>query len=432
MQMLRKSLVLVGGGGIAQLVSFASLPLLSRLYDPAQFGFFAIVSSICWLGAVFATFQLEHAIVLPKLEKTAHSLVASILVAGFFVSAFIGILFCVASFNVPALRYAEVSPYLLASLSVATIFGIVCTQALRALLVRTGQFRLVAQGAVITAIMTAATAILAACVVGDVLDDVGLIIAQGVGLLTTAVFWISAPGRSRPLGLSRFRFYRLLATLRRYRKFAFLLTASNAVKTTYGRLPTIIVSLVGGPVAAGLYGLVERVISAPSVLLAQAVASAFRHQAGQYAKVRDTRQIMRAYWKVVLISGLFVVPVFSVAAWLAPILFRLVFGEEWEKAGSYAAILLVGEAFVFVLAMVEDTSILMGKNKYRLLWHVGQLLSVGSVLMLAHWGKMPDIEGALWSLVSIRIAFSLLDLVFFYQVMLRYRSDQKEPGVNSE
>lgn len=421
-EMLRKVMVLVSGSSIAQLISFLSLPLLSRLYEPAQFGFFAIISSLCWFSAVFATFQLEHAIILPKLERTANCLVKLILIVGFLVAVCVSVFFCVVTFVVPSLQHGGVSPYVLAPLIFINIFGVVVTQALRALLVRAGQFRLVAHGAVVTAGVTALTAVLTAWLAGNILIEVGLVIAQGAGLLAAAFFWSAVLGRRWSLRLARMDIVRLVATFRRYRNFGMLLTASNAVKTCYGRMPTIIVSLVGGSVAAGLYGLVERVISAPTVLLAQAVGSVFRHKAGQFAKMQDTPQIILAYWKVVLAASLFVIPVFAVAGVFAPLLFKLVFGKEWEEAGTYASILLVGEAFVFVLAVVEDASILMGKNKYRLVWHLGQLVAISLILLLAYMGRMPGIEETLWALVIVRVLFSLTDLAFFYHIMLRYRN----------
>jgi O-antigen/teichoic acid export membrane protein len=415
--MFSKSLIVISGVGVSQLITLATLPLISRLYDPIVFGFFAIASSVCWLAAVVATMQLEHAIILPKSERKANSLAAAILGIGFIICIFCGFLFLSILYVIPEVLYLNIDKYILTISMMVTIFGIVCTQALRSLLVRRGKFHFIAQGAVLTAVSTTITAILLAVAENFVSSQIGLIWAQAAGLMITSAYWIIVVKKTNALKFNDFKLRRMFATIRIYWKFSITLTSSNVVKTTYGRLPAFIMSMVGGPAAAGLYGLVERVISAPTILLAQAVAGVFKHQAGRYLQIEDTKMIIRAYSSVVVVSALFAVPLFASAVWLSPIMFKIVFGEAWEMAGYYASILLVGEAFVFVLTTVEDTSILVGKNIYRLFWHLGQLLSVGVILLLTYLGKIQGIETILWAFVFIRVMFCLVDLLYFYQIL---------------
>jgi len=64
-------LTLITGSSIAQLVSFAVSPLLTRLYAPEDFGVFQIFSSISGIAGVIATGRLEMAIMLPKERQNA-------------------------------------------------------------------------------------------------------------------------------------------------------------------------------------------------------------------------------------------------------------------------------------------------------------------------------------------------------------------------
>jgi len=65
---------LFGGGTIAQLINFAAIAVISRLYSDSEIGSFAIfVATVNILGSTF-TGKYEQAIMLPKKEKEARNL----------------------------------------------------------------------------------------------------------------------------------------------------------------------------------------------------------------------------------------------------------------------------------------------------------------------------------------------------------------------
>ena len=419
--LVKKAVVLAGGTGIAQLISIAALPILVRIYSPREFGIFALFSAVSWMAAVVATWQLEHRVILQGADRRAALLVQLICTWGIAVAAalsavFIGLL----------LSHALVLPSGLSTTSLAfllflTVSGISLTQAMRAWLIRLGAFSWIARGTVVASVVTATVAILPAFIFGPEYQRYGLLMAQASGLLVTALVWLKLGRPPVPGGFFRVRWKRIGAIARAEWYVGLVLTLSNAAKTGYGRMPTPVITSVGGAVAAGYFGLVERVIAAPSSLLAQSVCAAFRNQIGEFAARREHGAIVRLYWRIVMVAFGIACPAYLLGALLAPEVFSLIFGADWRTAGEYASILLFGEIFVFVLATVEDAAVLLDLNRYRLFWHVGQLTMIACLWGAVFAGWITRIHEVLWILVGIRIVFALIDFSVIAAITVRVR-----------
>jgi len=67
-------LKLVTGTTIAQIITIVASPILTRLYGPEAFGFFALFTSITSIIGVIACIRYELAIMLPKSDEEAANL----------------------------------------------------------------------------------------------------------------------------------------------------------------------------------------------------------------------------------------------------------------------------------------------------------------------------------------------------------------------
>ncbi|MDN5539770.1 MAG: oligosaccharide flippase family protein, partial [Comamonas sp.] len=81
----RSVLTLLTGTAFAQAIPLIISPVLTRLYSPDEFGAYALYTAIVSVLVVVATGQYENAVLLPKKELHAFSLVAlaGMLTAGF-------------------------------------------------------------------------------------------------------------------------------------------------------------------------------------------------------------------------------------------------------------------------------------------------------------------------------------------------------------
>jgi len=79
-------LKLVTGTTVAQVIAALASPLLTRLYGPEAFGFFAIFTSITSIIGVIACMRYELAIMLPKTDEEAANLLGLCLLCAAVVS----------------------------------------------------------------------------------------------------------------------------------------------------------------------------------------------------------------------------------------------------------------------------------------------------------------------------------------------------------
>lgn len=67
----RNVLTLMSGTALSQIIAILVLPILSRIYNPNDFGKLAIVMAISNIAGVVLALRYEMAIMLPKQNKTA-------------------------------------------------------------------------------------------------------------------------------------------------------------------------------------------------------------------------------------------------------------------------------------------------------------------------------------------------------------------------
>ena len=72
----RGALAIFGGTAGGQALALVSVPVLTRLYSPANFGGFNVLSSLVAIVGTVAALRFELAVPLPEREQDAHGLVA--------------------------------------------------------------------------------------------------------------------------------------------------------------------------------------------------------------------------------------------------------------------------------------------------------------------------------------------------------------------
>src|SRR5690554_2501445 len=80
-------LKLVTGTTLAQIIVVLTSPLLTRLYGPEAFGFYALFASITGILGVIACMRYELAIMLPKTDEEAANLLGLSLLSVTVISA---------------------------------------------------------------------------------------------------------------------------------------------------------------------------------------------------------------------------------------------------------------------------------------------------------------------------------------------------------
>lgn len=384
---LRNISILTGGTVFAQALMVAALPVLTRLYSPEDFSLLAVYVAIIGIVTVVSCLRYNIAIPLPERDADGMALLAVALLATFGISLLCAVPVILApQATARLIGQPGLQPYLWmvpVGVLIASVYN-----ALQYWASRKKRFALVTQTR-----MTRA--------VGGVGTQLGL------GALTPSPFGLILGhmiyGGLGIVGLLRnlLRNDRsLLASIDRrniqdqahiYRRYP-LYSVPEALFNTAGvQLPLIIIAaMVAGPEAGFLF-LAMRVMGLPLGLIGSSVAQVFLAEAP--AKLSDgtlaafTRQTMWTLFK----TG---APVMLAVGAISPLVFPLVFGSDWARAGWLVAWMTPWFVMQFVASPVSMVIHVMGRQGLAMtLQAVGLVLRVGAVLIASAFAfpKMSEI-----------------------------------------
>jgi O-antigen/teichoic acid export membrane protein len=311
----------VGQGALA-----LASPLLTRLYRPEAFGLLGLLTAFVGVAAVAVTWRLEMAIPVARTGRAADRLLAASLLV-ILPSSLIATCCLIALQLGGWLGYGNL-PLPAAVLAYIALVVTGAFTALRFWAVRENRFKdigtaLAAQGlarALIPGIAWFLDAGWTGLAIGDIVGRM-----LGIFRLGRA-----AARRLRAAILGGRR--RLLAEVRRNRRYALILLPSSLADAIAGSIPLPVIATLFGVRAAGEYALIMRVASAPGALVAAAVADVFHARVTAWLR-DEPRAAEAAFLRLASRLALISVGLYVPAALLAPRVFGLIFGDAWRGAG---------------------------------------------------------------------------------------------------
>lgn len=357
---------ILAGSAAGQGLVLLSYPLLSRLYDPAEFGLLVIFTAVVSMIGVLSTASLEPAVLIPKTDAEAAAVAfaslvsvgltaAATAVAGWFLGpAVAGLL------GVPALA----GYWWLVALSVLVLgtYLVLSDWMIRGRTYGALSRRNLFQG------------------IGQVATQVGLGLAgvRPLGLLLglAAGRLLGCGGLASSGGLVRQRRPRLremAAAVRRYRRFPLVASWSKLLNTAGLQVPFLVIAAAYGDARAGLLGLAVRVVGGPVGVIGQAVYQVFTGEAS--ARYRGPAGDLAGFVRrsVLRLLAIGIGPAILLVAF-SPAVFGLVFGPEWVESGRWAQLLAVAYLAEFAVTPVSQTLFILERQGRQLVWDATRLL----------------------------------------------------------
>jgi O-antigen/teichoic acid export membrane protein len=365
--------ILVGGTGLAGVISAAALPVLTRLYTPADFSVLAVFTGLIAIVSVAACLRFDIAIAMPEHDDDAVNVLCLALFCAAVISILLGIVLLVSHAQLVAwIRQPDLEPYLwLVPIGVFLAAG---NSALTFWVIRRKNFTAMARTRI-------AQASAAAGVQGGFgwwgSSSLGLIlgplVSTGLGFIGLGYRMVRTDGQL--LGLVAWPKMRsVFITYRGYPKYSALEALSNSAGM---QLPIILIAALAAGPEAGFLLLALSIIQAPMGLLGNAIAQVYLSRAPEEFR-RDhlgafTSKIFGGLFK----SGL---GPLAFAGILAPVLFAKVFGPEWHRAGVLLAWMTPWCMMQFVATPVSMGLLVSNHQKAALLLQLfGLLLRTASV-----------------------------------------------------
>ncbi|GAA1432567.1 O-antigen flipase Wzx [Microlunatus lacustris] len=369
-----------------QLLALGAAPALTRLYSPADFGIFTIISGVTLAVASSSALRFELAVPVPAEERDAHSLVALGLIAAS-LTAVIGTVVVALAGQTMSKRFnqPDLMPWLWLVPITAAVMGAYLV--LNQLAVRNQRYTAIGRRNLFQTTVLVLTQ-LGAGAVG--FRPGGLVLGLGLGQVAGAVSLLWGSGlRSEPARAGR-RPQQLWVALKRYRRFPLLLTPSGLLNVLGLQVPVLIIALHYGDVTAGWLGLSQRVLALPLALVGAAAAQVYLGEfvRATRAGVGDATRLFASASRRLALVGLLVATVLLTAG---PWLFSVVFGPVWLVSGEYARALSIGLAAQLVAAPLSQTLSALERQHLQLAWDIGRLVIVAGVTGLCALADMPAI-----------------------------------------
>jgi O-antigen/teichoic acid export membrane protein len=375
MNFFKNVLLILRGSLIAQAASFAALPLLARLYAPADFGRYQIFQSILLFLFLSASLKYEVAILSAETDEYAFSLARLCLCINVMISAVTLALCGMAHFFAPdAVAKLGQALWLLPLAVLAS--GVF--QTLTYLLLRSQAF----------GVSSAARGIQAVCNTSTALS-LGAARFTGLGLI-----WADLLGKAAAAAYShgkmvvrnpRYRLWRqghhgLWSVARKFRSYPTIFLPGSLLDGIAISITPVLMYAAFGAVTSGQYALVDRTISLPLAVVTQAVSQVFMASFSSLLRARAAHAA--EMFKAIVMTHLKIGAVPAVLLVICgPHLFSIVFGSQWQVAGEFSQIMAPLFLMSFLVAPVNMSLPLLEKLWINLAWYAFRAIGIFSA-----WG----------------------------------------------
>ena len=371
---------LVGGTAGAQVISFITLPILTRMYSVGDFGVQALYMSIASILVIVVTGRYELAILLPKDDEDSFALVILVLViaalgcVGIEIVSFIG-----SQWLAEILQSKDISSWLL-FLSF-TIFVQVNYNVWYTWLNRNRAYNMMSRMAIISSICN----FLAAFAYGYYTnaDGHGLLLNTFAGLLICTLYMLYYCRKKDILPLTSISIKRVMGMMRRYKRFPRYLVFGHILNVGSTQLPVFILQGIGGQALVGLFSMVQKILQIPISLIGSAMGNVFIREASEsWQKAKNCWPIYHRTMKLLLLLG--IIP-FTVLFIGASDLLPLFLGEKWRDAGIYIAYLCPMFYMSFVSSPLSSMFTITEKLKMDLCVQIVRCVLVYTSMMGAFY-----------------------------------------------
>ncbi len=351
---LKNVAVLSAASVVSQVVNVLSLPLISRMYSPSDFGTLALFSSAVGLLSTVSGFRYYLVIPLARTDRYLHSFIWVSFIFQCLCVFMFTLIIEFASILLENTSYAVLIPY--RYLIIIAVFCLGVYNLLTQWAIRTKSFSLIAQTK-LTQTVSRAAAILFLGLLG--LKPLGLL----VGNISGQSFGSTSLLRKLLNESNKIKFS--LTHIKRaalsYRKMFFYETPSAFLNMSGAYFLPIIMAYFFLPEIVGSFSMSQQVLTLPSILIGTAIGQVFIQRASEAKIQGNVSDVMLKTMLMLVRTGIF--PILTIGL-LAPSLFVPILGTKWIIAGKITQILSPWVALNFVYSPLSMIFIIMMLQKY--------------------------------------------------------------------
>jgi O-antigen/teichoic acid export membrane protein len=176
------------------------------------------------------------------------------------------------------------------------------------------------------------------------------------------------------------------ALARKHYRFPLYAMPTSLLERSSKRLPVFLMALFFSPIEAGYYWLCFRFVVAPVRLIVQNSRKPYYKQALDLRAKGES--LAPLFWNSTGALAAFAVPMVVAMILLAPSLFEILFGQEWQRAGQYAQWLTVATAASVLSMPCIDLAPIFQRQGHVLAFQTAQ--AIMRALAIVAGGLMGD------------------------------------------
>ncbi|WP_160888785.1 lipopolysaccharide biosynthesis protein [Halobacillus litoralis] len=399
---LKNTLLISGGTAFAQILNITIMPILSRLFSPADYGvmnvFMSIVIVLCLLGS------LNYEMGVPIAEtnrKAINVFVLSIVILLIFTSLSLILVLTFGEIMVGIFNLNEINKYLILipiSTFLIGVYNIFLQYAFRE-----KNFISITKTKFSQSIVQNLTSMgFGFFGIGAIGLIIGRILGQSAGS-STLLTPILKKNRKlfKLINLTEIKdmFYR-------YKYFAILTTPRRFLGNLTIAAPVFILTYLYGSQVVGLFAFANSVIQVPMNLIGNSIRNVFYAESAslRFENPERIQKLSRKLFFNLTILGIIPALVLSV---LGPQLFSMIFGSDWREAGVYASLLTFAAFSGLILKPISGIFDVYEKQGVALVWNILRIFLIVIAFSLSHFLSL----GPKWAIGLYSLAIIITNII---------------------
>lgn len=396
-------LTLMSGTLAAQAVMLLSIPLITRLYTPSEFGLYALFLSVINIFGNISSLKYDQAIMLPKRQKDAQALL--------FISLIITLIITLMSFIFILIFDNFIKQYFnnnnIIYLIPLGILLVGLVQIFNAYSSRNQFYKTMSKvrfyNAVNMSLVQVCTKYFA--------SFNGLVLGKLFSDLFSTIYFIRYHWEKNTLQIKYISKRRIKYNIDKHHHFPKFQSLTVFFNSISQNMPILLLGHFYSNEVAGFYALTMRVLQAPIGLIGGSTREIFYQKASKLYSNRENFFELHFKTTITLLK-LFIVPTVIIFLFGEEI-YSFIFGLKWIEAGKYSEILIFWILFTFINSpSIVSFSILNLQKKQMYIEILSVGLRFGSIFIGYYYFNSEMISILMFTLTNICVNIYLIIYIF--------------------
>jgi len=351
---------LLFGSVTAQIMALLFMPIITRLYTPAQFGLYSYQVQIAIAMGLFITFRLEHVLQLPNTKKNVTALFQFISVLSVLIFLILILVLIFLSIILDT-QLLGLSIFELVS-CVFLGFLIVSNSSSQGLIQWNQKYSISGYGEIVNK----ASYILFSVSSIRIFEFYNLVFGHILGLISKQYLYVYTINPYK--GMNWNTLYRGYFLAKKLRSLASSVLISHIFLVVTTVTPLYLIKELFTDEILGFYTLTIGTLFLPTMLISIAVGSVYFERG---IKISSSKESFMQHWfKTVSMCISLSIPIFLVPLFFGEQIYSLFFGEEWLSSGTIAKVMRIPAMIGFISSAVDRTCIIAKNVYYGPIWHM--------------------------------------------------------------